>query len=684
MNAPPEFRWKITDISIDIASTSYRPPNWPPPPDWIVTTDARGKPSRYRDGIWDFSARVGKSAKLDIAGGRNKSSAKPLRADNQGLLRLVATWIFWGPWSAHAWATQKNQFDLVRRIFVLCDQNDILASDLYRFPKVQAQVSNLYGQEQERRRVLTLLDRLFHSKNTLGFTLLDELGLTRLAKAFNEREDVDLIQTAYIPPRIWKYQIQRLRACLDDFLLHRQQVEDCFNYCVAAYAQNFGSLEAALLFEGSASAIVPFGAQQNANAGARSGRTFPGPFHLTAENFGIDLLMQRWIATPFSGKYEIRSLTKYLSLVQASAFIYLLNFTLQRKEEAGELRSDCLVWENDPTLGPIPVIRGETTKTDPDSDARWPTSPNVAVAVDAVTAVARLRMQCAAVNPKVDCDEYDESNPLLFHTPFEPWASLPGGFKPYSTRPNVQSYQTILRRYPLLFDLEVIKITQEDLATACLFTPNLKSDPDFAVGKPWPFTYHQSRRTSGVNMFASGLLSDTSIQVIMKHLTLLQTRYYGANHTRLRFNARYDETTTAARYEVMAKQICALVEDRYVSPLGAQHKKQIVVNLLGTRDLHALRKAAQKGEVAFREIRLGGCTNREHCPYGGIESMTRCAGSDGGRPCGDVLYDKSKRSSLEGQLQVIERRISETPPDSPRAKALRAEAKAIRSYLDAT
>lgn len=684
MNTPPEFRWKAFDVQIDTSSQSYRPPSWPPPADWVVTIDSHGPKSRFRDGLWDFSASVGRTAKLDIAGGRHKRSATPLSAKNQDLLRLVAVWIFWGPWSAFAWSTLKNHFDLVRRIFSLCDENNILASDLNRFPRVLAQVPKLYSQTGEQDRVLTLLDRLLRSRSIIRFVLIDEIGLARMSTAFNETKSDKLIQTAYIPPRIWKYQLSRLRACLDDYLTHKQKVEECFNFCVDAYVHNFGSLTEAFAFEGNTTSISPFVVQRNLNAGGRTGRKFLGPFYLTAQRFGIDSLLQRWIDPPKSGDFELRTLSTYLSLVQAAACAYLLNFTLQRKEEAGDLRSDCLIWEDDETLGPIPIIRGDTTKTDPDDDARWPTSPNVSVAIDAVTSVSRLRMRCAAENPKVECDHYDKSNPLLFHVAFEPWSSLSGGYKPYSTRPKIQSYQAILLRYPRLFDIEQIRITKDDLDTACLFTPNLKDDPRFQVGKPWPFAYHQLRRTSGVNMFASGMLSDSSIQVIMKHQTLLQTRYYGSNHTRLRFNAGYEDVTTSARYEVMARQICALVEDRYVSPLGVDHKNEIVVNLLGTRDLKALRKAAEKGEISFRDIRLGGCTNREHCPYGGIESLARCAGGDGHKPCADVLYDKTKRTSLEGQLQAIERRIAQTTPGSPRSKALQAEAQAIRNYLDVT
>ncbi|WP_250514034.1 hypothetical protein [Caballeronia sp. INDeC2] len=164
-------------------------------------------------------------------------------------------------------------------------------------------------------------------------------------------------------------------------------------------------------------------------------------------------------------------------------------------------------------------------------------------------------MSSAAQNPTVGCSKYDRENPCLFHNAFEPWAAVPGKWKGYSTRPKLQSYWYLLQRYPRLFDLEVLKITEQDLVIARQFTPNLNKDGRFAVGKTWPLAYHELRRTGAINMFASGLLSESSIQVILKHLTLLQTRYYGRNFSRLRFSEDFENQVVSARYEVMGRQI---------------------------------------------------------------------------------------------------------------------------------
>jgi hypothetical protein len=595
-------------------------------------------------------------------------------------MKLLATWIIWGPRAARSWSTLKKEFDLLRRIVALCDQEGILATDLTRFPKVLEQVPGLYPKATEIPRLLIVLDRLFRVKDQIGFTLLDEADIGRLSRALQGNED-GVEQTAYIPPRIWTYQILRLRECVDDFLAHRQQIEECFSFCVDAYAHNFGSLEAAFAYKGTRENYRPFGVQKE-GAGTRNGKRFYGRFGLTAQRFGINALLEKWVRPPNRESIDISSFTAYLTLVQLASLSYIANFTLQRKEEVGALRADCLIWELDPVLGRIPVICGETTKTDPDSDARWPTSPSVAPAVDAMTVVAKLRSRCAASNPEVDCGEEDRANPYLFHTAFEPWATTPGGWKPYSTRTKVQSYQLMLQRYPCLFEPERLTITEEDLVVARMFTPNLNKGGKFKVGEVWPLAYHQLRRTGGINMFASGLLSDSSIQVIMKHLTLLQTRYYGQNYSRVRFSEDFEGLAVTARYEVIARQIEALVETRYVSPVSEERKREIVVNLIGSKDFKALVRAGRNGEVSFRETRLGGCAKNGHCDYGGIESIARCAGGDGRKPCQDAIYDRQKKTSVERQLESVERRVKASKPGSPRMAALQAEAKGLRNYLD--
>jgi hypothetical protein len=668
---------KLEFDDLDTKRSYYRPPSWPPPPDWVVTEDDDGNARSYfRDRKWDYSSWKWKSANLYFT--RLGKTSQNLSAANEQTLKVLAVYFTHGPLATRSWGTLVHRHKAMRKIVTLCDEEGILARDLWRFPRVIAKVSLLFNNKRDRRSIILLLDRLLRAKEQLGFVLIDQHGLAQLVAGLSELDDNHEEQTAYIPPRIWKYQNTRLRMCLDDFNAHREKLESVFNFCLDAYAHNYGSLEAAL--QGENNNNNPFGFSRQRES--KTGQIFYGPFEDTARKYGIENLLKKWLGPDQAANLGIRALGMYFSLVRVTGIAYIANFTLQRCEEAATLRTDCLIWDNADKLGRVAVIRGETTKTDPDSDARWPTSPSVQVAVDAMSVIARLRSKCAAAHPKVFCDAYDLENPPLFIGAFEPWSSPPrtvGGV----VRVTVLAYRDVVKRYPMLFDPEELRITEEDLRVARMFTPNLSKRNEFSVGKIWPLGYHQLRRTGAINMFASGLLNDTSIQFLMKHLTLFQTHYYGRNFSRLRFSEEFENISVEARYEVLGKQIQDFVSDRYVSPLGERRKDEIV-KVYSPLEFKRLVSEGKKGHISFRETLLGGCASTEYCDYGGIESVSKCAGDDGRTPCNHALFNTAKRESAQSELREVKRKISKSQPGSPRRRALEREATALRNYLNAT
>lgn len=659
-------------------SRCFRPPSWPPPRNWVVSEDRDGNVlSLWGDPTWNLSPWAGKSGILDFGDGPIAGKADPLDAANADLMRLAATWYMWGPRAAATVNTLKASFLPIRRIAALCSRNGIVASDLMRFPRVLEQVPLVISPSEYGRTILEL-HRLWDARDEIGFVIAGPEEIKRLVAASPQHE---IGQTAYIPPRIWTYQVQRLRGCLEEFHAHRKQVEDCFHFCVDAYAHNFGSLAAAMnRAPRSVRHLLPFQQQRRQNPGARGGVIrFQGPFELTAKRFGIESLLQRWVTIPAAG-LDIRQFSSYLTLIQLAGLAYVANFTLQRINEVASLRADCLTWEMDPKLGRVPIICGETTKTDPDCDARWPTSPSVEVAVSAMSAVAHLRMRCAAAHSRVNPGKADRANPYLVDRALEPWSG--NVVTPYSMRAHVVSYATLARDAPLLFDEDVMRITEEDLRVARMLTPSLNADRGFAVGEQWPLSWHQLRRTGAVNMFASGLLSDSSMQFQMKHASRLMPLYYGRGYTKLHLNEEVEAVVVAAMYEAMAHKLKSAMGERFVSPYGEDRKQAILVSLVGDKDAKALSAAARKGKTSFREIRLGACTKRGPCAYGGIESVARCAGGDGSAPCADALFDRAKEQQVMKELNRVDGDLAQTPAASPRHHALTAERNGLENFLD--
>lgn len=650
-------------------STSYRPSSWPPARDWPVSIDRDGTVlSRWGDPIWNLSPMAGTTFKLNFGDGP-ECQTDQLDPENADLLRLVITWRMWGPRAVRTAGTLQAVFTRIRAVIALCSRNGILASDLMRFPKVFEQLPDVLAPSRYES-TLADLQRLYDAREALGFVIVDLDGLKRVAGA---NPDHDTIQTPYIPPRIWAYQIGRLRECIDDFLANQDQIESCFLFCLDAYSANFGSLQAALERRKN-SGRLPF----TKNSETRTGCIYQGSFEKTVKHFGLGPLFAKWLDA--QGKsLTVRLFSKYLTLVNIAGLAYIANFTLQRKEESASLRTSCLIWEEDEKLGRVPIICGETTKTDPDSDARWVASPSVEVAVKAMAAIAQLRMICHRVNPLVAPTKEDQADPYLFSTPGEPWGS--GRVTAYHVRREADSMFEIIRNHPTLFDPAQLRITHDDLKVARQLTPNLAEDK-FAVGLAWPLAWHQYRRTSAVNMFSSGLISDSSMQQQMKHCSRLMPLYYGRGFTRLHLNETVEVTVVTAMYEAMATQLRTAMSDRFVSPHSADRKQAIAVSIVSAKDAKTLAAWAKSGKVSFREHRLGGCMKAGACDYGGIESIARCAGGDGGKPCSDVLFDRAKEPQVRTDLQRITAEMTRLPVDSPRYQALFIDRCGMENYLN--
>lgn len=670
-----EFAIKIRTDVITPESPAYRPPSWPPPRDWPVALDANGAVvSRWGDPIWDLSPWVGKRTTFNFGDGRpmQQFGRKPpvsIDTENADLLRMLATWLIWGPRAAPALNTVADAFKRLRGIVSLCSRNGISAAALMRFPRVLEKVPSVMSPSKYET-TLALLHRLYDSRETLGFAIVDPIGLKRLADA---EPPHDVVQTPYIPPRIWLYQVTRLRECLTDFLAHREQLEALFRFCLNSYIKAHGSLEAALAPE-RALGQNPFHSRSKA---------YQGPFYETAARFGVAQLLTKWIDRD-QESLTVREISSYFSLVTHAGAAYIANFTLQRKEEVCSLRAGCLLWDVDEQFGPVPIICGETTKTDPDSDARWVASPSVEAAIEAMSTIAHLRMECDRANPHFRPTKTDQANPYLLSLATEPWGTQPGKACPYTARPVIRHLDAILGNYELLLDREQMRITPEDLRVALRLTPNLKEEDGFAVREIWPLAWHQYRRTGAVNMFASGDISDSSMQQQMKHSTRLMPLYYGRNHSRLHFNKDVEGAVITAMYQSQAALIkSAASDDRFVSPHSAGRREALAVNVLSAKDTKDLIAMAKRGTVAFREHRLGGCMKVGTCEYGGIESVTRCGGGDGGAPCTDVLYDRNKEAQVRADMHKVAELIKLAPAGSPRYNALSQERQAMENYLNA-
>lgn len=584
---------------------------------------------------------------------------------NAALLRQCATWFMWGTKGCQTAASFKDKFTRIKPLFVACTRAGILATDLKRFPSVLNDVAASLAPSHFDHAIV-VLDELLDAKDDLGFCLLDRDSIAKLVK---RRPDHHPKQTPYIPPRIWTYQVLRLRECLEDYTKHQSQIEACFNFCLDAYARNWGSLRRAMMVKKDSRA--PF---REGTARAHYGR-----FSRTAERFGIDHLIEKWVG-PFTTDKRQKQLvmfSQYLDLVSKSGLAYLNNFSLMRIDEAQNLRADCLVREHDERFGEILMLRGETTKTDLDSDARWPVSSSVPIALEPMKHISAMRMRCAKERSDIGLTPEDIDNPYLISYQYEPWSK--GKHSNYRIRPAKWAYDQLIGHYPLLFDSSVLTITKDDLNIARLITPTLDIKI-FREGQVWRFGWHQLRRTGAVNMLSSGLVDESSLQVILKHQCRAMTLYYGRNHCRLALNEETRTLFIKVLYEEMARNLRKLSSDQFISPLG-DDRKTVIVNFISEAEANSLDRAARQGKLGVRRIRPGFCMNYLGCPYGGVEAIAHCLGGDKGKGCPELLADKQKQAHMKDYQKHIEIQLKSVPKESPRYLFLLGEKRGASNYF---
>ncbi|MBI3776002.1 MAG: hypothetical protein HY273_10695 [Gammaproteobacteria bacterium] len=653
---------------------NFRPASWPPPPDWSPILDAEGVAQCvYSDSVWPLDVWAGKPLKLNFGDGHKRRSAgtdKP----NADLLRQCAVWFLFGPRGCRNPASLVGKLQIIKPIFVVCAEERIVATDLRRFPKVIDKVTRALAPSNFDY-AITILHELLDARDDLGFCLFDKDGLARLVTLRSDRE---IEQTPYIPPRIWTYQLSRLRECLTIYLKHREQVEACFQFCLDSYAKNYGSLKQAVNSKVDGSR-PPF---QNRTKRKRKGCIFHGSFKKTADRFGVTALIEQWVG-PYTGKkgeHQITVFSQYLDLVSKVGFAYLLNFSLMRIEEGWNLRSDCLMVEQDESFGDIHMLRGETTKTDQDADARWPVSESVKLAIEAMKHIAELRMRCARERDGIGLTSADKANPYLLAFQYEPWGC--GRSQSYRLRPAKRRYAQMTEFFPLLFDAKQLTITENDLRLARLITPSLNQD-EFKVGEKWKFAWHQLRRTGAVNMLSSDMVDEPSLQFLLKHQSRVMTLYYGRNHSRLNLDRDTRTLFLKTMYQEFGRELRELQSPQFVSPLGPE-RKAAIVHFIKETEATALDKAARQGKIGARRIRAGFCVKNRSCPYGGHEAIAHCLGGDDGKGCPELLVDIKKEPDIRAYEGVIDDQLSVVHPDSPRHNRLQAEKRAISKYYEIT
>ena len=554
-------------------------------------------------------------------------------------------------------------FNLLVHIARVCDNHNILISELSRYPAIHSEVAQALPVRISMA-ATAILHQLKANADVLGFTIADERTIAFIASQQPEHEPV---QSAYIPPRLWVYVVERLAACLDDFAQHKESIALAYQWIADARAFN------AEHWHGCDSYISPFSSTDVESLKPR--RSYHAGFEAFLKDYGLLGLFGRWVI--HEQKITLSAFSKYLNLVRDAAQIYVLAFSIQRRSEAASLMTDCWQVERDERLGDVAMVVGETTKTDPDSDARWVVPGHVRRAVEAATFITRMRQR------NLPPQQHDPDLPLpLFMVDIDGWSPSISR-DATSTTLNVS---TLIKNNPKLFNPIDIIVTAEDWKFAQALTPNLTKKPGMGIGLPWVLHAHQFRRTTAINMFASNSVSENTIQWLMKHKNREMTLYYGRHYGKVKLNSAAESLVLVEKYRSIYKQLSQAATDsiEHVQPHGREMMPSSIIQLVEADDEQALITLIKKGKAGCRKNLVGFCMRGGNCEYGGIESLAECVGTGTSNRgiCADVKFARSKRADLIALKESYEAELSQLNPESRRAQALQREIDGVGVYLN--
>lgn len=656
MNYQLQFR-DPTPLVTEV-SPCFSPPHFPPAEDFVVSLTKEGHPlSRYKDNNWDFRAFKSHSY--------NFSNWK-ISEQNLCLVKQAFFFVLYHPvLFPGKIASCHSYYITLVKIGKVCSENKILISELSSYPAVQLLVAEELKCSQYKMRIINL-HKLFLYSQDIGFVIANKKTLGYL---FTFCEERDIIQHPYIPPRIWTYLVKRLDAFLEDFLVNKVHIEKAYSFVASLYAEY--SVES----QNRKSAMKKM---HNELAKRVTGSSYSFFDDYLRENQLYEFF-DRWLPAGNYNhcNYSLTSLGRMLSLAQDVSIFYILAFSLQRKSEAGTLRSDCLIAEKDEKLGFIYLICGETTKTSTDSDARWVVPENVKKAIEAASFASHLRMQQRPGNINEDV----VNNPYLLTPAWEPWFE---SIKTDTDHREVPDFSTLIRRQTKIFDKNELIVNEEDWAIALSITPNLSLNSRFGLNLPWHFSAHQLRRTANVNMFASSMVSDNSLQWAMKHLSRTLIFYYGRNYTNLRINSQAEVIVINEFYDSIYRKLKNIIlnDTTYFKANDKTNYPDDIVQLISNKDEKKLKELIKNGTVSCRPTIVGYCLKNGACEYGGIESVTQCCGEINSTSCSYAVFSIKNMNVVERVIDAYKKNLSLYLKTDVKYNSLVREINALEIYLN--
>lgn len=438
-------------------------------------------------------------------------------------------------------------------------------------------------------------------------------------------------QTPVIPSRIYAVIIAQFHRNLDEFLSHYQGIVDFYQHADSASEEN------------------PNWFQINI---AKPDKKASSDQHWRSylNNFSLVPLYDIY------GFKNKKQLNAYVRQRQEEARYWINLFTGMRLNEAATLPYKALdkvtVEHSD-----VWVLNGYTSKSLGQNltPTYWLTSDIIEIGVKVAQKIADLyATRCAWDNS--DLNLYPLFPASQKTSSFDPeTAPFPGA--PTISKLDSDAKKQWLNRFPELV------VTEDDYHELEQFDGFRDWKNTVMVGKPWPLSSHQARRSLAVYSARSGLVSIGTLKLQLKHLFETMSSWYrrGSEFAK-HFILDEDQSLLVDELEHESRVWAFTQFEEFIDGANrlfggegariqaARDKGQPLVidaNREFTRDRF------MSGEISFKEGPLGGCSKVGKCDKLSITRLVPCLG------CEDAIQDDIVTpKKVEQYLNVLNKRLS--------------------------
>ena len=371
------------------------------------------------------------------------------------------------------------------------------------------------------------------------------------------------------------------------------------------------------------------------------------------------------------------NLTRYITLIQGIAKLWIHLFSGMRDNEVNQLSYDCYqtVQSNEHV---VHVLMGYSSKLHGggNKSTYWITFEDIKSGVNAAQSIGEIY---ALLNP-----HYDFSNPSeypLFPTRFSQKyrhkknlnIEKETDYVSHFNGAPIRSYSSFNHYIPRILSVvgDDLRICEEDLAELEAFDGfrNWREEKDCQIGQYWNICTHQFRRSLAVYGARSGVISLGALSVQYKHLTEAMTLYYRDNAIfapNILAGDSQKEFIQELEYQRLVHSYAQFEEGVINSSsklfggagtyLQLQKDREQLLKVFPDRDETI--KRMKRGEIAYKPSLFGACTNPDSCEKISFTAITSCLS------CAHAVFDTGSAEKMQKAVQRLQRARDTQAPSS--------------------